>query len=565
MNPPAMIVAPQPEAAEAGARVLRRGGNAVDAALACALTQTVVDPLMCGLAGFGSLQIVDGRTGRHVCIDAHARCPASSDPAMWQEAVVGETDDKFGYVLRGHVNELGHGAVAVPGILKAFVEAAEFFGTWDWRDLVEPAIEAARRGVVVRPYLHASWIDEKRAGRLMYADKLAFSATGRRVYFDADGGLLRPGDRIDNPDMLRSLERIAADPAEFWAGAMAEDIAADMQANGGRVTAADLAAYRTVHAEPLRATYRDRLVATNPPPGGGLLVIEMLNVLERFDLAAMGHNAPAHLRLLAEVMKKAAADRDAHVSDPMFVDVPVARLAGKAYARETAEAIAAGARFSVPRLGTSEPRDTTHVSCVDGRGGAVSMTHSLGVPSGAITEGLGFMYNGCMSVFDPRPGRTGSIAPGKSRFASMAPTIVFRDGAPEIVLGAPGGTHITGAVVQAIANVVDFGMTMADAVAAPRVSATSDRLDVSNRIPRYVTELLEAAGYAVRRSHANYVFAAVHGIRCGPGGRLDGGADPQRDGVALAVPGDGADVWPEVRAYLRPAGASDDVGERSRP
>lgn len=531
----AMIVAAQPEAAEAGAVVLRRGGNAVDAAIACAMTQTVVDPLMCGIAGFGSMQIYDGRTGRHVCIDAHARCASGVDPAMWQDAILGETDDKFGYVLRDYVNELGYQAVAVPGILKAYLEAAEQYGSWDWKDIVAPAIEAAERGFVVRPYVYASWTDEKRAGRLMYADKLAFSASGRRTFLDRAGRCRKPGDRIQNPEMLASLRRIAADPAEFWSGGMAQEIEADMLAHGGRVTAADLAAYRTVHSEPLRQSYRDRLIASNPPPGGGLLVIEMLNVLEQFDLAAMGHNSPNYLRLLAEVMKKAAADRDAHVSDPLHVDVPVERLSGKDYARRTAAAIAGGERFEVPRLDDPEPVDTTHVSCIDGLGGAVSLTHSLGVPSGAITEGLGFMYNGCMSVFDPRPGRTGSIAAGKSRFASMAPTIVFRDGEPELTLGAPGGTHITGAVVQAIVNVLDFGMTMAEAVAAPRVSATSNSVDVSNRIPRFVTDRLGEAGYSVRRSHANYVFAAVHGIRRSREGELDGGADPQRDGVALAV------------------------------
>ena len=300
-----MIVAAQPEAAEAGAVVLKRGGNAVDAAIACALTQTVVDPLMCGVAGFGCIQIYDARSGRHVCIDAHARCPAAVNPAMWQDEVLGETDDKFGYILRGHINELGYEAVAVPGILKAFVEAVEEFGSWDWKDVVAPAITAAARGFVVRPYVYTSWTDEKRAGRLVYADKLAFSATGRRLFLDENGRCRRPGERIENPDMLRSLHRLAKDPTEFWAGAMAEEIAADMEAHGGRVTLADLRDYRTVRSEPLSGEYRDRQVFTNHPPGGGLLLIESLNVLEHFDLAGMGHNSPVYIQLLAEVLKKA--------------------------------------------------------------------------------------------------------------------------------------------------------------------------------------------------------------------------------------------------------------------
>ena len=164
---------------------------------------------------------------------------------------------------------------------------------------------------------------------------------------------------------------------------------------------------------------------------------------------------------------------------------------------------------------------------------AVSMTHSLGSPSGVITEGLGFMYNGCMGVFDPRPGRAGSIAPGKARFSSIAPAIVFRDGAPHLVIGAPGGTYIAGSIVQGIVNVVDFGMTMLEAVVAPRISVTSDAIDVSNRIPRFTARELEAMGYTVRRSYQSYAFAGLHAIEA-QGGCLHGAADPQRDGMALA-------------------------------
>ena len=167
-------------------------------------------------------------------------------------------------------------------------------------------------------------------------------------------------------------------------------------------------------------------------------------------------------------------------------------------------------------------------------GNVVTMTHSLGMPSGVITDGLGFMYNGCMGVFDPRPGRAGSIAPGKSRFSSLCPTIVFRDGAPHLVIGAPGGTQIAMGVLQAIVNVLDHGMTMAEAVAAPRFSATSDIIDVTNRIPRYVTSEVEAMGYQVVRSALTFGIGAVHGIRIRDG-VMDGGADPGHDGVALAI------------------------------
>lgn len=533
-----MIVAPQPEAAEAGARVLQRGGNAVDAAIASALVQTVVDPLMSGIAGFGSLQIFSADRGEHVFIDAHGRCPAAATPAMWADRILGETSDGFGFILQDYVNERGYQAICTSGILKAFCEAVAAFGTWDWADVVALAVAEAERGFVVRPHVYTVWTqDERRYGRLNYGDKLGVSETGRRVYLHPDGSYKRPGERIANPDMTRSLQRIAREGADlFYTGAMAEEIDADMRANGGLLTAADLASYRTERLPPLWGEYRGHRIATNHPPGGGLLVLQILRVLEEFDVAAMGHNTPRYLAVLAEAMKCATRDKERFVSDPRFVDVPVDRLNSAAYGAEIAEAIRGGTRFDVPRLAARlDPPNTTHVSCADSRGNVVSLTHSLGIPSGVITPGHGFMHNGCMSVFDPRPGHTGSIAPGKSRFASMSPTIVFKGERPVMTLGAPGGTHITLAVAQAIVNVVDFGMTMAEAVAAPRISATSNIVDVSNRVPRYVTDVLEADGYPIGRSHLSFAFAAVHGITMDGAGRMAGGADPQRDGMALSV------------------------------
>ena len=531
-----MMVAPQPEAVEAGALVLRGGGNAVDAAVACALVQTVVDPLMCGIAGFGSLHILHAASGRHAIIDAHARCPAAVRPDMWEGLILGETSDGFGFILRDYVNERGYGAVAASGILRAFSEAVAEFGTMPWARVVAPAVAEAERGFVVRPHVHTVWTqDERQFGRLDYGDKLGVSDTGRRVYLQPDGTYKKLGQRVLNPDMARSLQRVAAEGAEVFSdGAMAAEIDADFRANGGLLRASDLSAYRTSRPQPIWGEYRGYRVATNPPPGGGVLLLQILHILENFDVAAMEHNSARHVAVLAEAMKCATRDKDLHVSDPLFVEVPVERLTGKAYARDVAERIRGGERFSVPRL-QAEPANTTHVSCMDGEGNVVSLTHSLGIPSGVITPGHGFMHNGCMSVFDPRPGRTGSIAPGKSRFASMAPTLVFRDGRACMSIGAPGGTYIPLAVAQAIMNVVDFGMTMQEAVSAPRVSATSDTISVSNRVPRYVTDELAAAGYAVARSPLSFAFAGVHGIAAAADGGLPGGADPQRDGMALAV------------------------------
>jgi gamma-glutamyltranspeptidase/glutathione hydrolase len=530
-----MIVAPQPEAVEAGALALKRGGNAVDAAIACAFMQGVVDPQMAGIAGFGALQVYLPKHGIHLHLDFHARCPAATRPDMWAHLIEGEARDGFGFLLKGKINDVGYLSVAVPGSLRAYEEALAEFGTMDWKDVIQPAIAMAQEGFPVRPHMYTMWTQkESRYGRVDFVDKLRFTESGRRIYFHPDGALKGMGDRIVNPDMARSLERIAAGGADvFYRGEMAEEIAADMQRNGGLISRDDLASYKTTRGAPVWGSYRSHRIASAPPPAGGVQVIEMLQVLENFDLKRLGHNSPDFIRVLAEAMKYATIDKDLHVGDPGFVEVPLDRLLSKSYARELAARIEGGEKVHVERLG-QEKHGTTQISVIDEDGNVVSMTHSLGTPSGVITEGLGFMYNGCMGVFDPRPGRAGSLAPGKARFTAMSPSVVFKDEAPVLVIGAPGGTYISGSVMQGIVNVVDFEMSMLEAVVAPRISVTSDIIDVSNRIPRFVTAEVEAMGYRVARSYQSYAFAGLHGIRI-EGGSWHGGADPQRDGMALEV------------------------------
>lgn len=530
-----MIVAPQPEAVEAGALALKRGGNAIDAAIACAFMQGAVDPQMVGIAGFGVMQIYMPKRNVHLHLDFHARCPASVRPDMWADLIEGEARDGFGFLLKGKVNDVGYQSIAVPGNLRGYEEALKEFGTMDWADVIRPTAEAAREGFIVRPHVYGMWIQkESKYGRVDLIDKLRSTEAGRKIYFHPDGTLKFMGDRIANPDMARSLERIARGGADlFYKGEMAEEIAADMGRHGGRVTLEDLRNYKTTRSAPVWGSYRGHRIAGAPPPAGGTLVVEMLQILENFDVKRLGHNSPAFIRVLAEAMKYATIDKDQHVGDPAFVTVPLDRLLAKSYARELAAKIESGEKAHVERL-NQEKHGTTHISVADEEGNVVSMTHTLGAPSGVITAGLGFMYNGSMSVFDPRPGRTGSLAPGKARFSSMSPTIIFKDDKPFIAIGAPGGTYISGSVAQGIVNVIDFDMSMFEAVSAPRISVTSDIIDVSNRIPRFVTSEVEAMGYRVARSYMSYAFAGVHGIKI-ENGRWSGGADPQRDGMALEV------------------------------
>jgi len=530
-----MVVAAQPEAAEAGVEVLRAGGNAVDAAIACAFSQGVVDPQMCGIGGFGAMQVCMPRRGVHTVLEFFARAPLSAKPEMWADRFIGQSRDGFVFLLDDQRNDIGYGAVGTPGNVAGYTEALQRFGSMPLREVMRPAIAQAQRGVMVRPYMHYYWaMDHGGDGQVNVADKLRFSETGRQVYFRADGTMKRPGDTLRNPEMAQTLERIAEGGAEaFYHGDIAREIAADMAARGGGVTLADLAAYRVKEKSPCWGAYRGLRVASNPPPAGGGSLIELLHILQCFDLAALEHNGPEHLRILAEAMKWMTISKDAHMGDPDFVDVPLDRLLSAAHAEALAARIRAGEKASVPRA--EEPRDppdTTVVCVVDGEGNAVSLTHTLGIPSGAITPGLGFMYNGCMSGFDPRPGRAASIAPGKSRGSAMAPTLLFRDGSVEMVIGAPGGTFIVPALAQAISNVVDFGMSMAEAVAAPRIVALSDTVDISNRIPNRTADALGEMGYPVARSYQSFAFGAPHGLLIRDGA-CTGGADPQRDGMAL--------------------------------
>ncbi|WP_454621014.1 gamma-glutamyltransferase [Bradyrhizobium cenepequi] len=532
----AMIVAAQAEAAEAGASMLQAGGNAIDAAIACALVQGVVDPLMTGIAGFGSAGIYFPAQNFHKYLDFHAPAPAAARPEMWEHLIEGEARDGYGFILKGKVNDVGYQSACVPASLKAYFEAHARLGVLPWRDIVAPAIEWAERGWMVRPHVEFFWSDPGTMGRASGVERLSFTPSGRSLYCRDDATPKRVGDLVRNPDYARTLRLIAEGGSDvFYKGELAQRIARDMRDHGGLITAEDLASYQPKWLDPLRGTYRGYEVTTNNPPGGGLMLIEMLNMLERFDLADMGHNSVKYLRVVCEAMKRATIDKDSFIGDPGFVDVPISRLASKDYAVAMAKDIAARIKANVPRFNSGFPsKDTTQVSVIDRDGNCVTMTHSLGMPSGVITDGLGFFYNGCMAVFDPRPGRAGSIAPGKARFTSVCPSIIFRDGKPCLVIGAPGATQIAMGVLQAILNVLDFGMTMTEAVSAPRFSATSNAIDVSNRIIHGTTRQLEADGYEVIRSPYTFGFAAVHGIRI-DGGKLDGGADPGHDGIALAV------------------------------
>jgi len=530
-----MVVAPQTDAAEVGARILMAGGNAVDAAVATAFAQGVVDQMMCGVAGFGAAHVYLPKRGVHEVVNFFAHAPGAVRPDMWEDLLEYETRDGFGFVLKGRVNDLGYQAVAVPGTVKGLSQLHGAHGRLAWADVLAPAAELAERGYRITAPVYTYWVTPENMGRVEIIDRLRFSPAYSDLHFGADGQCLPIGSTVRNPDYAKSLRTLAGEGAEaFYTGSLARTIAADFAAHGGLLSAADLAGYRTETGGPIWGSYRGYRVATSPPPGCGAMVLRMLHTLEHFDLAGMGHNSAAYIATVAEAMKRAQVIKDRDIGDPNVIDVPTARIIDKGEAARDAEAIRLGEKADVPRMGVKEGADTTHLCTMDDEGNCVSLTHTLGMQSGVITTGLGFMYNGAMAMFDPRPGRAQSLQPGKRRVSSLAPTIVFKDDAPFLILGAPGGSNIPMGILQVILNVIDHRMGIVEAVSAERFSATGNAIDLAARIPGYRAEELERMGYRTLRSVQSFIAARVHAILV-DGGRVTGGADPSTGGSVLAV------------------------------
>src|SRR5438874_116135 len=347
-----------------------------------------------------------------------------------------------------------------------------------------------------------------------------------------DGRVTRPPGPmgIEGRSRRRRLagERLATGgPDAFYRGEIAEEIASDFEANDGFITRDDLASYRVTVTEPIRGTYRDLHVAAAGPPAGGLTLLQMLNFLEGFDMGEHGWPSSEAARLLVEAMAWAVADRDLHIADPRFVEIPTGALADKQYAAKARAAMAGAQRVQ-------DRQDTTHVCVVDDAGNAVSLSHTLGSASGVVTPGLGFGFNDYMNCFDPRPGRPNSIRPGKTRVTMMTPTMVFDGRKLRVCAGAPGGTKIVTAILQVLVNVLDHEMSPVEAVSAPRVDFQGDVVQAEARIPRAVCDGLERSGYVVNRRTLNYdsYFARPQVIVVEKDGYLSGASDPRKDGGA---------------------------------
>ena len=520
----AIIVCPQPQAAEIGLEVLRRGGNAVDAAVTCAFVQGVIDPQMCGIGGCG-VMLVHSATGGDALLEFYATAGSRTREDQWEHLFIREAADRYGYVLDGWVNDVGYQSVGVPGTVAGLHEALTRFGSITWEKAIEPAIPLARDGFPVTGFMHGYWTTDYGPDVVPNQQRIQATLEARSIYTH-DGALYAVGERMVQADYARTLERLASGgPDVFYKGELADEIAADFEANGGFITKEDLASYTINVTEPLRGTYRGRQVVAAGPPAGGLTLLQMLNFLEGFDLRAHGWPSSEAARVLVEAMAWAMADRELHIADPKFIDIPTGALADKEYAAKAREVVAAGNR-------AHDRADTTHVCVVDDAGNAVSLTHTLGSASGVVTPGLGFGYNDYMNCFDPRPGRPNSVRPGKTRVTMMTPTFVFDKGRLGIVVGAPGGTKIVTAILQVLVNLMDHQMSPIEAVSAPRIDFQGDVVQAEGRIPLIVCQGLEKRGYRVNRRTLNYdsYFARPQVIVAEPDGFLHGASDPRKDG-----------------------------------
>ena len=592
-----MVVTNHPLASAAGTEMLLGGGNAVDAAVAALFALTVVEPMMVGVLG-GGVAHIRLAGGRHVVLDGLSTAPAAAHGAMYE--TVSDTLPDYRRTV-GRANAVGPLAVAVPGALAGWCRALDDFGTLSLADVTTPAIRLAERGFTATPYLADCVAD--------LAPDLSRDP-GLATLFLPGGVPLRAGHRVVQTEYAETLRAIARDGAGALHGGPLGDALADtLSRAGGLVRREDLAAYRVIEREPIRGTYRGFEILGPPPPASsGVHVVQMLNLLEGFDVGAMGFGSPDALHLLAEVMKIAFADRAVATADPAFVDVPVERLTDKGYAAqrrrridpartrrwepgvfgadpESVPAGPAGSGASSHHEAVRAPSDTgqarrasrdgsrtsgahpgldppgapdgsgatdgpgtsgasggesgctTHVTVADAEGNVVATTQTINGLFGACLQvpGTGMIANNYMFNFDPHPGRALSVEPGKRVFTSMAPMMVRRDGRLLHALGLPGGLRIFPSALQALVNLLDHGMTLQEAVEAPRIWTEGGVVEMEEGFPGEVANALAARGHEVAR--IGRIGGGMNAIAFGDDGTLAGAACWRADGTPVGIAG----------------------------
>ena len=532
-----MVAAQNDQAAEIGAAVLADGGNAVDAAVAVGFALAVTLPRAGNIGGGGFMIVYDAESKETTAIDYREMAPLGATRDMFL--------DEDGNMVRERPR-ITHLASGVPGTVAGLHAAHRKFGRLPWKRLVTPAVELARDGIIVSHDLSTKLMQAK--------DKLCRHEASCGYFFKAGGEPYKMGERLVQADLADSLELIAKDgPDAFYNGPIADKIVAEMEAGGGLIDKASLAAYKPVFRDPLHGTYRGYEIVTMPPPSsGGVHLLQMLNILERFSITEMGAGSADKIHVLVESMRLAYADRSEHLGDPGFYDVPVEWLTGKDYGKELADTISMDqAQISAEVYPGTDPAkeslETTHYSVMDAEGNVVSNTYTLEASygSGISVTGAGFLLNNEMGDFAAAPGvpnqygllggEANSVQPGKRPLSSMTPVIVFADGEPWFATGSPGGSMIITTVLQMIVNIIDHGMGIADAANRPRIHHQwyPDIVMVESDFSPDTIKLLEGRGHTIRKRATIYTSLQTVAFR---DGMYRGASDPRRPFAGTAAP-----------------------------
>ncbi len=524
-----VVAANNPIGAAAGVEMLAIGGNAIDAAIAALFTLSVVEPQMVGILGAGwiNIRLSDGTP---VIIDNYSNAPAAATPSMYRPL----SDTWPDYMnTEGAANKTGYLSAGVPGALKGWAEVIDNWGRLDLGTVLQPALRHAERGFRPSLYLLEA-IENNRRELAMFRDTArVFLPNGKP-----------PGDKdlIVQPELAESLRTIGREGSDvLYGGALGQVIVDDVQKNGGILTIEDLRRYRTHRREPIIDTYRGYdLTVPSPPCSGGIHILQILHLMEGFDVSSLGFGTAESIHLLAECFKIAFADRTAYMGDPAQMDVPTEWLISADYAEQRRAGIDMGrAVFPDPGVPpTAESASTTHVTAADADGNIASITQTINELFGSkvMAPGTGLLLNNTMALFDPHPGQANSVGPGRRMVSSNSPTIISKNGEPYMSLGTLGGVRIFPSVVQAIVNVIDHGMTLQEAVEAPRVWTQGQELEVEPAVPDPVRQALSARGHSVLEVGA--VAGGMNGVVFdNDAGMITGAACWRADGAPIAVSG----------------------------
>ena len=522
-------------ASEAGLEALKQGGNAVDAAVATAFALAVTWP-SAGNIGGGGFLVYHGANGHATTFDFREKAAIAATESMYLGA--------DGRVVNNS-NHIGMLAVGVPGTVAGLYKAHQELGSLPWEDLVGPALEMAREGIPLTYSLQTGFVRS--------ASRFRQYPSSAKKFFKSDGSFYELGESWKQPDLAHTLELIQRNGKDgFYRGENAKRLADFMAANGGLITEEDLEQYEAIEREPIRGSYRGFDIISMPPPSsGGVALVEMLNILEDYDLSRMGHNSADYLHVLTETMRRAYADRAEHLGDPDFNDdMPLSRLLDKEYAAELRSSI------DMERKSESQPsqfaqayesEETTHFSVVDKDGNMVSLTYTLefGYGSAIVVEGGGYLLNNELGDFNAIPGLTDErgnigttpnlVAPQKRPLSSMTPTIVAQNGEPVFATGSPGGKTIINTTMQTILNIIDHGFNIAEAIEAGRIHhqwlPDVTRVE-SDSISTDTIRLYEAKGHRVQERSSQGAAMGVYHNR--DEGLFEGASDSRRgDGAAV--------------------------------